>query len=70
MSRGDISTPLRPGTAARGPVALGVTALVAWALILGVVVGFGWLITHPWGHDVDSFDDPISRWFAGERTPR
>ena len=69
MSRGAVSTPLRPGTTARRPLALGVTAVVAWALILGVVVGFGWLITHPWGHAVDSFDNPVSRWFAGERTP-
>jgi membrane-associated phospholipid phosphatase len=68
MSRGDISTPLRPGPAARSPVAVGATVLVAWALVLGVVVAFGWLITHPWAREVDSFDDPISRWFAGERT--
>jgi membrane-associated phospholipid phosphatase len=68
MSRADLSTPLRPGTPARRPVAVGIGIVVAWALILGVVVGFGWLITHPWGHAVDSFDNPISRWFAGERT--
>ena len=53
MSRGAVSTPLGRHHRPR-PVALGVTALVAWALILGVVVGFGWLITHPWGHAVDS----------------
>jgi membrane-associated phospholipid phosphatase len=68
MSRAGLSTPLRPGTPAHRPVALGIGVVVAWALILGVVVGFGWLITHPWGHAVDSFDNPISRWFAGERT--
>jgi len=68
MSHADLSTPLRPGTPARRPVALGVVVVLAWALILGVVVGFGWLITHPWGRAVDSFDNPISRWFAGERT--
>lgn len=68
MSRGDLSTPLRPGAPARGPVALGLTVVAAWALLLGVVVGFGWLITHPWGQAVDGFDNPVSRWFAGERT--
>ena len=68
MSRADISTPLRPGTPARRPVALGVIVVMAWTLILGVVVGVGWLITHPWAHAVDSFDNPVSRWFAGERT--
>jgi undecaprenyl-diphosphatase len=69
MSRGAVTTPLRPGPTVRRPLALGVTALVAWALILGAVVGLGWLITRPWGRAVESFDDPISRWFAGERTP-
>jgi undecaprenyl-diphosphatase len=68
MSRGDLSTPLRPDVAARGPVATGVAVLAAWALILGVVVGVGWLITRPWRQEVDSFDDPIARWFAAERT--
>lgn len=32
------------------------------------VVGIGWLITHPFAGPVDSFDDPVSRWFADERT--
>ena len=58
----------RSDSSRRSPVALGVTVLVTWAVILGVVVGFGWLITHPWQSGVDSFDNPISRWFAGERT--
>jgi undecaprenyl-diphosphatase len=58
----------RSDSSRRSPVALGVTVLVTWAVILGVVVGFGWLITHPWQPAVDSFDNPISRWFAGERT--
>ena len=68
MARGDLSTPLRLDVAARGPVATGVAVLAAWALILGVVVGVGWLITRPWRQEVDSFDDPIVRWFASERT--
>ena len=68
MSRADLSTPLRPGTPARRPLALALAIVAAWALILGALVGVGWLITHPWGHAVDSFDNPISRWFAGERT--
>ncbi|MCW2766803.1 MAG: phosphoesterase, PA-phosphatase related protein [Nocardioides sp.] len=68
MSHSATSTPLRLGTPRRGAVVVGVAVLVTWAVILGLVVGFGWLITHPWQHAVDSFDNPISRWFAGERT--
>jgi undecaprenyl-diphosphatase len=68
MTRGAISTPTRPSTPTRSPVAVGVAALVTWAVVLGVVAGFGWLITHPWQHAVDSFDNPIARWFAGARS--
>jgi undecaprenyl-diphosphatase len=42
--------------------------LVVWAVILGAVVGLGWLITHPWQGSVNSFDNDLARWFAGERT--
>jgi undecaprenyl-diphosphatase len=44
-------------------------ALAAWALLLGVVTGLGWLITHPLRTAVDPWDNDLSRWFAGERTP-
>ena len=42
--------------------------LVAWAVILGVVVGFGWLITHALKSAVDVWDNDVSRWFADQRT--
>lgn len=41
--------------------------LVAWGVILGVVVGFGWLITHPMKSWVNPWDNDVSRWFAGQR---
>jgi membrane-associated phospholipid phosphatase len=41
--------------------------VLAYAAIAAAVVGVGWLITHPFDGPVDSFDDPVSRWFAGER---
>jgi len=40
----------------------------AYVAIGLAVVGVGWLITHPLEGPVDSFDDPVARWFAGERT--
>lgn len=54
---------------ARGPFATAVLVLVGFALILGVVVGFGWLITHAWQRPVESFDDDVARWFVDQRTP-
>ncbi|MFN8194382.1 MAG: phosphatase PAP2 family protein [Nocardioidaceae bacterium] len=45
------------------------TVLVSWAVLAVLVVGAGWLLTHPWQRGVAGFDDPISRWFARQRTP-
>ena len=42
--------------------------LVAWVVILGVVVGLGWLLTHPLQSSVDPWDNDVSRWFADQRT--
>jgi membrane-associated phospholipid phosphatase len=42
--------------------------LAAYVAVGLAVVGVGWLITHPLEGPVDGFDDPVSRWFAGERT--
>ena len=45
---------------------LGVVA--AYACLASVVVGWGWLLTHPLRSAVDPADDAVSRWFAGQRT--
>ena len=42
--------------------------VLAWALILGAVIGVGWLITHSLQSSVDPWDNDISRWFADQRT--
>lgn len=42
--------------------------LVVWVVILGIVVGLGWLITHPLQSSVDPWDNDVSRWFADQRT--
>jgi membrane-associated phospholipid phosphatase len=47
----------------------GATLALTWVLLATTVAGLGYLITHPWQHPVNGFDNPISRWFAGERTP-
>ena len=52
----------------RGVVRSAVTLVVAWAVILGLVVGFGWLITHALRSAVNPWDNDISRWFADQRT--
>jgi undecaprenyl-diphosphatase len=43
-------------------------ALVAYAVIALVVVGWGWLLTNSLSSAVDPTDDDVSRWFAGQRT--
>ena len=42
--------------------------LAVWSLLAAVVVGLGWLITHPLQDPVDRFDNPISRWFVEQRS--
>ena len=52
----------------RSAAATAVTLVVAWVVILGLVVGFGWLITHALKGAVNPWDNDISRWFADQRT--
>ena len=56
------TSPTRPR-----PVVAGLV-LLAWALLLGVVTGLGWLLTHPLRGSVDPWDNGVSRWFASGRT--
>jgi len=43
--------------------------VLAWVVIVGIVLGIGWLLTHPLESTVDPWDDDVVRWFADERTP-
>ena len=45
---------------------LGVVA--TYAAIALVVIGWGWLLTHPLQGSIEGTDDDVSRWFAGQRT--
>ena len=41
----------------------------SYVVIAGLVLGLGWLVTHPLETSVDGFDDDVARWFADQRTP-
>lgn len=42
--------------------------ITVWLVILGVVLGVGWLLTHPLKSSVGVTDNDIARWFADQRT--
>jgi len=42
-------------------------ALAAYAVLAGVVVAWGWMLTHSW-RAIGGPDDDVSRWFADQRT--
>ncbi len=44
-------------------------SVVAWVVICGFVLGWGWLLTHPLESTIDPWDDDIARWFEDQRTP-
>ncbi len=44
-------------------------SVVAWVVICGLVLGWGWLLTHPLESTIDPWDDDIARWFEDQRTP-
>ncbi len=44
------------------------TLVAAYAVLAVVVIGWGWLLTHPLEGSIDGTDDDMSRWFADQRT--
>jgi membrane-associated phospholipid phosphatase len=44
------------------------TLVIAWAILFGLVVGVGRLLTGPLKDSVGPPDNDLARWFAGERT--
>jgi undecaprenyl-diphosphatase len=44
-------------------------SVVAWLVICGAILAWGWLLTHPLESSVDPVDDDVARWFADQRTP-
>lgn len=49
-------------------LATALLVLASWVGVTAVVLGVGWLITHPLAGPVDGFDNPISRWFVAQRS--
>ena len=66
----DGAGPRRGGTRRRGePMARRLLLAVAAYVVLAlVVVGWGWLLTHPLRGSIEGTDDRVSRWFEGQRT--
>jgi undecaprenyl-diphosphatase len=52
----------------RGWGATTMLVVLAWVLICAVMLGWGWLLTHPLEKSIDPTDNDIARWFAGERS--
>jgi undecaprenyl-diphosphatase len=44
-------------------------SVVAWLVICGAILAWGWLLTHPLEPTIDPVDDDIARWFADQREP-
>jgi len=54
---------------ARRPWPATVGLLVAgWAIVAGIVLGWGWLLTHPLEGSIGAGDDDFARWVSAERT--
>jgi membrane-associated phospholipid phosphatase len=43
-------------------------SVVAWVVICALVLGWGWLLTHPLESGIDPADDDVARWFADQRS--
>jgi undecaprenyl-diphosphatase len=52
----------------RSRTATTILIVVAWGVILGAVLGVGWLLTHPLKSSVNPWDNDAARWFADHRS--
>ncbi len=43
--------------------------VVVWLVLCGIVLAWGWLLTHPLEKSIEPTDDDVSRWFASQRDP-
>jgi membrane-associated phospholipid phosphatase len=44
-------------------------SVVAWLVICGLILAWGWLLTHPLESSIEPVDDDVARWFADQRSP-
>jgi undecaprenyl-diphosphatase len=43
-------------------------SVVTWMVLCGLVLAWGWLLTHSLESSIEPADDDVARWFAGQRT--
>ena len=60
--------PDRSTSSGRSATATAVLLVASWAVIVGVVVGVGWLLIHPLEGSVGEVDDDFAIWLAEQRT--
>ena len=53
----------------RRPAATTFAIIAVWVVILGLVLAFGWFVTHPAGAAIDQWDDEVAKDIAAGRTP-
>jgi membrane-associated phospholipid phosphatase len=46
-----------------------IVSVVGWLVIVGLVLAWGWLLTHPLESSIEPTDDDVARWFADQRQP-
>jgi membrane-associated phospholipid phosphatase len=56
-------------TARRKPATTTFAIVAAWLVILGLMLAFGWFVTHPAGAAIDNWDDEVAKDIAAGRTP-
>jgi membrane-associated phospholipid phosphatase len=56
-----------PGGRRSWPAVVGLL-VAGWAVVTGIVLSWGWLLTHPLEGSIGAGDDDIARWLAAERT--
>jgi undecaprenyl-diphosphatase len=46
-----------------------VVSTTTWLVLCGLVLAWGWLLTHPLESSIEPWDDDVARWFAHQREP-
>jgi undecaprenyl-diphosphatase len=44
-------------------------SITTWLVLCGLLLAWGWLLTHPLEGSIDPWDDDVARWFADQRDP-
>lgn len=43
-------------------------SVITWVVLCALMLGWGWLLTHPLEGAIDPTDDDVARWFADQRS--